>query len=615
MISQILNVVRHIADSQLVNREKDTLNSRKGKNVQATTKIVAIVAITVSLAILVISYPKFGLYGIESVTATKLVIVPDNYPSIQEAVYGAALGDRIMVRNGTYYERITVNKTVSLYAEYEHGAVVDGLGVGTVFNITANNVSITGFVIRNGGSPSVIYSGILLTSVTGCLLADNYINQCNRGVLVSSSNNNTVAGNYLSSDLWTGSYDMAIGILLSGSSNNTIIGNVADKNRGDGISLHASNYNILTANVASANGYLGPSHPGFGITLYDSTYNIMISNNITSNQFGGMFLYNSQGNRVYGDNFINNGIFGNNAQVWNGYNCINTWDNGYPSGGNYWSDFLTRYPNATQRGTSGLWDTPYVMDPSNIDRFPLMKPFVATTKLQVVARTFSTQSKIQGIFGQTSTVRIGANVTKGIYSVSSVQVTARDFANSILVNNVSMLLVTGVSQYNYRYDCKLNLTGCGTCSYVVYVKDALGNWVKVSGNFSVMAVSSKSNGPWSVQRGNYYNATFTLSANASQAKSVKIVIDIPDWHAVAFISVNGTRYPFQSILSARSGYARYYATVDTINASSLVIAKFTIVTPMSASIGTKTIYYYASWTTTEGFYLTETTHQQSLGVT
>jgi hypothetical protein len=53
-------------------------------------------------------------------------------------------------------------------------------------------------------------------------------------------------------------------------------------------------------------------------------------------------------------------------------NSTNTWDDGYPSGGNYWSNYQTTYPNAAEKGSSGIWNTPYVIDANNTDRYPLM---------------------------------------------------------------------------------------------------------------------------------------------------------------------------------------------------------------------------------------------------
>jgi hypothetical protein len=47
------------------------------------------------------------------------------------------------------------------------------------------------------------------------------------------------------------------------------------------------------------------------------------------------------------------------------------WDSG--SSGNYWSDYTTKYPNATQIDHTGVGDTPYMIDAYNSDNYPLMK--------------------------------------------------------------------------------------------------------------------------------------------------------------------------------------------------------------------------------------------------
>jgi hypothetical protein len=48
------------------------------------------------------------------------------------------------------------------------------------------------------------------------------------------------------------------------------------------------------------------------------------------------------------------------------------WDSGKE--GNYWSDYQTRYPDAKEKGTSGIGDTPYIIDENNTDHYPLMSP-------------------------------------------------------------------------------------------------------------------------------------------------------------------------------------------------------------------------------------------------
>jgi hypothetical protein len=52
----------------------------------------------------------------------------------------------------------------------------------------------------------------------------------------------------------------------------------------------------------------------------------------------------------------------------------NFWDNGRE--GNYWSDYLLRYPNAAQIDSTNVMDTPYVIDANNQDNYPLMNRYI-----------------------------------------------------------------------------------------------------------------------------------------------------------------------------------------------------------------------------------------------
>jgi hypothetical protein len=58
----------------------------------------------------------------------------------------------------------------------------------------------------------------------------------------------------------------------------------------------------------------------------------------------------------------------------------NLWDNGYPSGGNYWKDQSPKSdyysgPNQDQPGSDGIVDTPYDLGYGNKDRYPFMNPY------------------------------------------------------------------------------------------------------------------------------------------------------------------------------------------------------------------------------------------------
>jgi hypothetical protein len=171
------------------------------------------------------------------------------------------------------------------------------------------------------------------------------------------------------------------------------------------------NENVLVNKTVSIvaqspeNTFIGGSHfnPVFDVlannvhitdlTIVDGAYGILIvsSNNtisenaLTNNGCGICFsgLEESGNNTVYHNSFINN-----TNQVISTSGSANVWDNGYPSGGNYWSDYPTRYPHAAEIDHSGLWNTPYVIDANNKDNFPLMSPWSSSATYGVTINAY-----------------------------------------------------------------------------------------------------------------------------------------------------------------------------------------------------------------------------------
>ena len=126
------------------------------------------------------------------------------------------------------------------------------------------------------------------------------------------------------------------------------------------------------------------THCDNGIRI-DGWLNCTISGNrIESNDYGIYGFSSSSNNTIYNNNFLNNT---RQASV---RGAKNSWDNGYPSAGNYWSDYNGTdihsgyYQNIT--GSDGVGDTSYLIDVNNIDNYPLMgmfSDFNATTEYHV----------------------------------------------------------------------------------------------------------------------------------------------------------------------------------------------------------------------------------------
>jgi len=91
----------------------------------------------------------------------------------------------------------------------------------------------------------------------------------------------------------------------------------------------------------------------------------MITGNNISNNDDGIHLYSSSDNNI----FYHNNFLDNNQNAYD--ECDNIWDNGYPSGGNFWDDYM-----GNDTDGDGIGDTPYpIPSGDSEDRYPLMEPW------------------------------------------------------------------------------------------------------------------------------------------------------------------------------------------------------------------------------------------------
>lgn len=150
------------------------------------------------------------------------IIVPDDYPTIQEAIDHANEGDTIYVKAGIYCENVVVNKTLSLIGQDRVTTIIDGNGTGTVIYVKANKTAISGFTIRDSG-----------------------LDWHNRSIHLDRSFNSSVSGNNVNNNFF--------GIWVSESCSNTINSNDVSNNQ-LGIGLDCPYNNILRNNSITDNG-------------------------------------------------------------------------------------------------------------------------------------------------------------------------------------------------------------------------------------------------------------------------------------------------------------------------------------------------------------------------
>jgi parallel beta-helix repeat protein len=339
-------------------------------------------------------------------------IVHDDFPTIQEAINAADSGATVSIRAGTYHENIAINKSISLIGESKETTIIDGRGLGNVVEVTEDNATITGFTIRNS-QKYWPYSGIVLNHVKNCSISENNVIDTYFGITLSDSSSNNLSGNSIAAN--------GHGIWLDSSSANGITRNNITNNSGKGILLTSSNNNTISRNDVANN--------TAGIFLISSSNNNTIFENNITNNTTGIYIYQSSNTNIFGNNFIENQ---KNAYTYESYG---DWDDGYPSGGNYWSDYLGTdlssgvYQNLTS--SDGIGDTPYIIDANNRDLYPLMGSastfYVGTWNHREYDVTIVSNSTVSSLTFNLEEKMIGFNVTNASSTTSFYRVEIPNF--------------------------------------------------------------------------------------------------------------------------------------------------------------------------------------------
>jgi parallel beta-helix repeat protein len=258
------------------------------------------------------------------------------------------------------------------------------------------------------------------------------------------------------------------GILSDGGLCNSIIlsGNSFFSNE-NGINIGGNNITLTDNIVFSKYGW-------GGVFLSDGSNDILIGNKISSVSGTGMTLYNTN-NTIFAENtffnshysvelcgasnskFSHNNFFNNTYDVYTLLGSSAVWDEGYPSGGNYWSNYIgidyCSGPYQNETGSDGIGDTPY-----RGDNYPLMYPWSSLPVLNM--NTWSDYATIQEAINANET--LGGNtilVKKGTYYENVVV----SKSVSLIGENPSVTIIDGsnYSDTNVLNVCANNVTISG----------------------------------------------------------------------------------------------------------------------------------------------------------
>jgi len=280
-------------------------------------------------------------------------------------------------------------------------------------NIEGNIIVQGDNVVINGAGHTLqgtgVEIGIDLSGRTNVTIQNMVIKTFDDALYLYSANQITISGTSIT--------DSTDGIRVSDSSNNSIYENNITGNSYEGIYILASSNNTISENNITAN-------TGDGVYVWGSSNNTIFENNI-SNNWWGITSYYSTNNKIFHNNFINNP---SQAYI---ESSADIWDEGYPSGGNYWNDYSgidhRCGPNQDHPGSDGIGDTPYVIDGSNKDNYPLVSPWTppaghnvgvisVVSSKNVIDLGYSGNITVYGVnkgeYSETFNVAIYANTTQ-----------------------------------------------------------------------------------------------------------------------------------------------------------------------------------------------------------
>ncbi len=238
-----------------------------------------------------------------SAVAGAKITVPDDYPTIQQAVDNAAPGTKILVKDGTYTEQVTVytNNLTIVPAHKGQAHVIGSFGFSGVTKGSLEGFDITGGVFLEGctkveikenevkGTVDTEGFGIILFASLDCVVKDNKLHDntvgsflAPAGISIYFGGKHLVKGNICQTN--------PIGILVLGGLE--VLGNPSPGK------------NSITFNECSGN--FG------GIVLFGSQENTVGDNKCNFNEFLGIYLaFESDRNKIGSNNqAMNNGAVG-----------------------------------------------------------------------------------------------------------------------------------------------------------------------------------------------------------------------------------------------------------------------------------------------------------------
>ncbi|MCI4365826.1 MAG: right-handed parallel beta-helix repeat-containing protein [Thermoplasmata archaeon] len=326
------------------------------------------------------SVTRPGIIGVETFGDTDVSLLNDTVRLTQSPLVDTG-SDGVRVVGSDFSNATGGLSGISLYNDQNIRVAATNFYNDSGQGISGSSIS--NLSVSGSNLDQLQFDGLNVGGSTGISVTGNtFDNEGGNAVFMAGVTGLVASGNRLNNDSYA--------FFLPTGTNEVIVGNTALNDRDGGLAT-----NNVNGFVMAGNNFSNDSAPGVTTLFLLDVGGFSVTGNTLASDQRALYVAGTSRGVIVGNRFLSDNLSFDieglvDAQTYHndflsdgGWTILNsptlTWDNGYPAGGNHWSNYtgVDRFngPYQNRAGSDGIGDTPMLLNRTNVDRYPLMTPW------------------------------------------------------------------------------------------------------------------------------------------------------------------------------------------------------------------------------------------------